>query len=63
MFLGMHFESIEFFQKGLIRPSVFIREVFNGTKFKFVKDSSVNLTSANFRFSSEDVYISQCLKF
>jgi hypothetical protein len=44
----MIFEDIEFLQKGLKHPRVFIKGVFSNVKFKFVRDACVNLANANF---------------
>ncbi len=47
LLLEMISESIEFFQKGLLRPAVFIKKVFRGREFKLFIDPCVNLMSAN----------------
>ena len=48
LLLGIILESIEFYEKGLIRPRVFIKEVFSKVEFKFMRDTCVNLASAIF---------------
>ena len=46
---GIILGCIDFSKKGLVRPRVFIRKVFSMVEFKFMRDTRVNLASANLR--------------